>query len=72
MPRPKSFLKTISVDQAIRSHKCKHNASHIVSNGEKRLKLKVARTHEHYCMDCAKEIIMRDIAKLNSIYSSFE
>lgn len=67
MPRPKSFLKKLSVDIARRGHKCQHMSTHEIKQGDKRLKLSVNRTDEHYCVECAVKMIDLDIAKLNSI-----
>lgn len=67
MPRPKSILKRISVDTALRAHNCQHVKTHRVQQGEKRLKLAVNRSHEHYCVQCALQIINSDIEKLQKI-----
>ncbi|XID92244.1 hypothetical protein ACF3MZ_27880 [Paenibacillaceae bacterium WGS1546] len=67
MARPKSFLKSIEVDEAKREHKCQHIPSHQISKSERRLKLKVDRTFEHFCVDCAIKTIEADIAKLQNI-----
>lgn len=67
MPRQKSILKKISVDKAMRTHSCQHVKTHRVQQGEKRLKLTVNRTHEHFCTQCALQIIHSDIEKLQKI-----
>ena len=67
MPRPKSFLKSISVDIANRKHSCQHSKSHIILKGDRRLKFKIDRANEHYCIACAIAFIESDINKLNEI-----
>jgi hypothetical protein len=67
VPRPKTLVKSISVDDAQRAHSCQHVSSHRVLKGEKRLKLKVNRTYEHFCITCALQIIEADIQKLQRI-----
>ncbi|GED55700.1 hypothetical protein [Brevibacillus agri] len=67
MPRPKSFLKKVSVDMTLKSHKCQHVKTHILNQGDKRMKLTVGRTHEHFCIECAIKIIDSDIAKLKAL-----
>lgn len=67
MPRPKTLIKPIAVDDAQRAHSCQHVPSHRVLQGEKRLKLKVNRTYEHFCTICALQIIEADIQKLQRI-----
>jgi glutaminase len=64
MPRPKSLLKNVSIDRAGKSHNCQHVRTHRILTGEKRLKLKVDRTYEHFCKQCALNMIDADITKL--------
>jgi len=67
MPRPKSLLQRVSIDVALKGHKCQHNKSHLIARGERRLKLTVGRSYQHYCIECALKIIESDIEKLASI-----
>lgn len=71
MPRPKSILKSIQIDTAGCAHNCQHNRKHRIIKGEKRLKVTKDRTHEHFCVKCAKEIIARDIQKLKELDGQF-
>jgi len=68
MPRPKSILQRMEVDEAQRAHNCQHNSAHRIERGERRLKLrKPGRSPEHYCTICALAIIERDINKLQKL-----
>jgi len=67
MPRPKTILQSIEVDEAKRAHNCQHNAAHRLECGDKRLKVKNQRSCEHFCCACGLEIIARDMAKLKEI-----
>jgi len=67
VPRPKSILQRIEVDVALIAHNCQHNQNHRLKRGDKRLKVIVDRSPEHYCVSCALEIIARDQAKLQEI-----
>ncbi len=67
MARNKSFLKKISIDTVIKSHNCAHDSSHRLNPGDKRLKLKQNRNHNHYCIICALKFIEIDISKLTKI-----
>lgn len=67
MPRPKSLLKSVTVDIAQRAHNCQHVPSHRVHTGDKRLKLAKERTHEHFCVECAVQMIDADIDKLTKL-----
>ena len=67
MPRPKSILQRVGVDEAKRAHNCQHNRTHRLERGDKRLKLWKQRSYDYYCAACALEIIARDIARLQEI-----
>jgi hypothetical protein len=65
--KPKSLLPNVSVDEAKKAHDCQHNAAHRLTQGDKRLKLRVGRTYEHFCVACSLDTIERDIAKLQAL-----
>jgi len=67
MPRPKSTIKQIIVDTALKSHNCQHNKNHRIAKGRKRLKIKKNRSFECYCSECGKMILDNDIKRLNEI-----
>ena len=67
MARPKSLLPNVVVDEAKRAHNCQHNGSHRLQQGDKRLRVRLQRTHEHFCTACALAIIEGDIAKLQTL-----
>lgn len=67
MPRPKSVLLRLEVDAAQKAHNCQHNGAHRLERGFKRLKVTKDRTVEHFCVQCALDIIKRDIAKLQGL-----
>ena len=72
MGKTKSFIKKISIDTAQRSHFCRHNKKHTINAGDKRLKYKEGRAFQHFCIDCAKESLRKDIALLNAILTELE
>ena len=55
------------VDEAKKAHSCQHNVAHRLERGDRRLRVAVQRTHEHFCTACALDIIERDIAKLQAL-----
>ncbi len=69
MPKPKTFIKNITVDIAKQKHSCQHSSNHAILKGDKRLKLAVERSQEYFCVQCSIDSIDRDIAKLNEIRS---
>jgi hypothetical protein len=67
MPRPKSILQKVEVDEVKRAHNCQHNIAHRLERGDKRLKVIKQRSADNYCVACALDIIARDIAKLEEL-----
>lgn len=67
MPRPKSILQRVEVDEVKRAHNCQHNVRHCLQSGDKRLKVWDGRSPEHYCVACALAIITRDIKRLQEL-----
>ena len=67
MAKPKSFVKSISIEKAKRAHNCQHNSKHRILAGDMRVKLKVGRTAEYFCANCALYTLKRDIAMLEEI-----
>lgn len=67
MARPKSLLPNMVVDEAKKAHNCQHNGAHRLRQGDRRIRVRVRRTYEHFCASCALDIIEGDIAKLQSL-----
>jgi hypothetical protein len=63
----KSVLVRVAVDEVLKAHNCQHNHRHRLERGQRRLKVQKERSPEHYCAQCALEIIERDIAKLQMV-----
>ena len=49
MARSKSLLPNLVVDEAKKAHDCQHNRAHRLQQGDKRLRVRVQRTYEHFC-----------------------
>lgn len=67
MARPKSFIKTIYMDEAGKLHYCQHSRKHAISMGTKRLTLKVDRAKEHFCLECAERFLIQSIEQLQAV-----
>jgi transposase len=67
MARRKSFLPRLTIDNALKSHNCQHNKAHRIQQGDKRLKVAVERSFEHFCVTCALESISGDIEVLKRL-----
>lgn len=63
----KSLVTHVEIDTAGRAHNCQASAKHRIEKGDVRLKVRNGRSWDHYCLDCAKKIIGRDIEKLKAI-----
>lgn len=67
MARPKSLTLPMLVDTASRRHNCQHNDKHTVVKGDRRLKVAVGRSHEHYCVECARKFIRQAVERLQQL-----
>lgn len=63
----KSLVTRVLVDQAKQAHNCQANARHRLQRGDFRLKVRNGRSWGHYCSECAKKILARDIAWLQVV-----
>lgn len=67
MPRIRSLRIRAEIDVARKAHNCQANARHRIERGDKRLKVRNGRSWDHYCLECATNIIRRDIAALEAL-----
>lgn len=67
MARARSFLESMTIDQAGSSHDCRHDAKHRISKGEFRLKVQVGRSYQHYCLQCAERFLMKDLKVIDGL-----
>ena len=70
MARIKSLIIRVEIDEALRSHNCQRSSSHRIIKGQKRLKVRNGRSWDHYCLECARTILARDIGKLQVLASN--
>ena len=57
----------MSIDYAKKSHDCRHSSKHRINKDDIRLGLKVERSTQYFCKDCAIKFLengSRDISKL--------
>jgi hypothetical protein len=71
VPRIKSLLIRVEVDEAQKAHNCQANAAHRLERGARRLKVRNGRSWDHYCAACAALMIQRDIAELQALQPQF-
>jgi len=63
----KSLVIRVEIDKARKAHNCQANSKHRIEKGDIRLKVQNGRSWDHYCENCAKLIISKDIEKLNKL-----
>ena len=71
MPRIKSIVIRVEIDQAKKAHNCQANAGHRIHGGDTRLNVRNGRSWDRYCLPCAQTMIERDIAKLQELQCRF-
>ena len=69
MPKPKSLILSMTVDRALKSHNCQHNANHRIRKGDVRLGGRQSRSPDYYCMRCAQRFIEKAQSELVSLAS---
>jgi hypothetical protein len=67
MPRIKSIIIRVEIDEVQKAHNCQASATHRLVRGDKRLKVRNGRSRDHYCVPCAIAILERDIAELQTL-----
>jgi hypothetical protein len=71
MARIKSILVRVEIDQAKKAHNCQANARHRIERDDARLNVRNGRSWDRYCVSCAKMIIERDMAELQTLQRNF-
>ncbi|HXI25236.1 MAG TPA: hypothetical protein VNG71_15335 [Pyrinomonadaceae bacterium] len=71
MPRIKSLVIRVGVDEALKAHDCQGDSRHRIERGHRRLKVRNGRSWDHYCVPCTIAILDRDIAKLQALQRRF-
>jgi hypothetical protein len=72
MPRIKSLIIRVEIDEVQKAHNCQASATHRLVRGDKRLKVRNGRSWDHYCVSCAIAILGRDIAELQTLQHRFQ
>ncbi len=72
MPRPKSLILPMEITTAARSHNCRHNDRHRIAMGQQRLAVTVDGDKHHYCLECAKIFLTKDITRLNELLETVD
>jgi hypothetical protein len=67
MGRPRSLLVSMEITAAGKSHNCRHNESHRIAMGARRLTISSDGDKHHYCLDCARGFLAKDIDRLKAL-----
>jgi hypothetical protein len=72
VPRIKSLVIRVEIDEVRRAHNCQASAGHHLVMGDRRLKVRKGRSWDHYCVSCAVAILQRDISGLQELLGRFQ
>lgn len=72
MPKAKSFIKSLAIDYAKKSHNCQHNKNHRISRGNIRLGLKEGRSPEYYCKDCSIKFLEKSAESIMKLLEALK
>ena len=72
MPRIKSILISVPIDQAKKGHNCQANTRHRIERGDTRLNVRCGRNWDRYCVPCARTIIQRGVIELQELQRNFQ
>lgn len=67
MGRPRSLIVSMEITTAGKSHNCRHNDNHRIPMGARRLTISSDGDRHHYCLDCAKGFLAKDIGRLKAL-----
>jgi hypothetical protein len=68
----RSLVIRTEIDQAKRAHDCQASKRHRIKQGDIRLAVHISgQSPDHYCADCARKIIERDLEKLQQLAARF-
>lgn len=67
MARARSLIVSMEITKAGKSHNCRHSDKHRISMGDSRLTINSDGDKHHYCLDCAKGFLIKDIDKLKGL-----
>lgn len=67
MARPRSLIVRMEITTAGKSHNCRHNDGHRIPMGVQRLTISDDGDKHHYCLDCAKSFLEKDIDRLRTL-----
>ena len=63
----KSLVIRVEIDQAKKAHNCQANGKHRIEGGDMRLCVRKGRSWDRYCVQCAQNMVERNIADLRQL-----
>lgn len=68
----RSLVIRAEIDEAKRAHNCQASKRHRIQQGDIRLAVHISgQSPDHYCAECARKIIERDLEKLQQLAAKF-
>ena len=72
MPRVKSILIRVEIDQAKKANWFRRQRDHRIEGDHTSLNVRSGRNWDRYCVSCAKTIIEHGIAELQELQRAFQ
>ena len=68
----KSLIVSMEITTVGRAHDCRYNKRHRLEKGDRRLTVRSDGDEHHYCLECAKVFLRKDVERLRQLLAEVE
>ena len=68
----KSLIVSMEITTVGRAHDCRYNKRHRLEKGNRRLTIRSDGDEHHYCIECAKVFLRKDVERLRQFLEQVE
>lgn len=68
----RSLILNMEVTTVGRAHNCRYNKKHRLEKDHHRLTVRSDGDEHHYCLECAKTFLIKDVERLRKLLSEIE
>lgn len=68
----KSLIVSMEITTVGRAHDCRYNKRHRLEKGNRRLTIRSDGNEHHYCIECAKVFLRKDVERLRQFLQQVE
>jgi len=68
----KSLIASMEITTVGRAHDCRYNKRHRLEKGQRRLTVYSDGDEHHYCLDCAKVFLRKNVERLRQFLNDVE